>query len=142
MGTTLWLLSGLAVVAAPLPANTPRTVTSQPPSIVLIHEVDKAKMLLNISTSYGISEFSMKGVVVYDPEGKVVPPDTYWKRLKAGTVVLMSWGGEKVDPVFLQFARPETLILVQGKEAFGPPEEIRAAPTPEVLPAPKPAPRP
>lgn len=171
MGSTLWLLSGLAVVAAPLPADTPRTVSGPPPRIVLIQKVDKAEMLVTtcefetvpvtkektIQTNVGgrvVEEkiyyveyaqlrkeipFQMKGVMVYDTEGKVVGPDTYWQRLKVGAVVLLSADNKKVDPAYLKFARPETLILVPSPEKPGEPQPVvsERLPPPKSEPAPK-----
>jgi len=165
MGSTLWLLSGLAVVAAPLPADTPREVTGPPPRLVLIQKVDKARKLVStcefeavpvtkqktvqkkvggqvVAETVNYIEyvhvrkevpFRMKGVVVYDTEGKVLAPDTYWQRLKVGAVVLLSADNKKVDPAYLKFARPETLILVLFPEEPGetvpiPPEPIPPPP--------------
>ncbi len=161
MGSTLWLLSGLAVVAAPLPTETPRPA-SGPPRIIFVEQADKARMELrlleveqvpvtrqvtenavvggkavqvarNVVVSvpiHKISLLSMKNVVVYDTEGKVVGPDTYWKQLKGGAVVLLS--NHKVDPTYLKCIRPETLILVQQNAGDGPvvPERIIPAPIP------------
>ncbi len=55
------------------------------------------------------------------PDGKQLPIDEMWKRLKVNTVVLVSGHGNTPNQVFLRALSAETLILIPGPPA--PPPE-------------------
>jgi hypothetical protein len=58
-------------------------------------------------------EFSLKEGEVFDAEGKKLNADTAKKRLGAGDTVLVSTTtGKKVDPIYLQVVKKETLVFV------------------------------
>jgi hypothetical protein len=51
---------------------------------------------------------------VITPDGKQLPIDEVWKRLKANTVVLVSADGNTPAAAFLQALNAQTLIIIPG----------------------------
>jgi thiol-disulfide isomerase/thioredoxin len=54
---------------------------------------------------------SLKGVTIYDGAGKTIPIDQARRRLKEPTPVLLTFTGEKVDPIYLKIMKKETLTF-------------------------------
>jgi hypothetical protein len=54
----------------------------------------------------------MKDVHYYNAKGMRLSPSVAWRRLSAGTVVLLSTDGKKVHPQYLRAVQKNTLILV------------------------------
>jgi hypothetical protein len=71
---------------------------------------------------------------VITPDGKQLPIDEVWKRLKAKSVIVVSADGKTPDADYLRVLRPETLILIPAQ--VGPPMPL-IAPKPEPIDPPK-----
>jgi thiol-disulfide isomerase/thioredoxin len=54
---------------------------------------------------------SLKGVTIYDRAGKKISLDQARERLKEPTPVLLTFRGEKVDPIYLKIMTKETLTF-------------------------------
>lgn len=51
---------------------------------------------------------------VIAPDGKQLPIDEAWKRLKVNSVVAVAFGVNPPGPAFLRALNPETLVIIPG----------------------------
>jgi thiol-disulfide isomerase/thioredoxin len=79
-------------------------------------EKDGKKTTENRSVSYPVVVLnrqivSLKDATIYDREGQRISLDQARERLKEPTPILMTFGGEKVDPIYLKIMTKETLTF-------------------------------
>jgi hypothetical protein len=54
---------------------------------------------------------------IVTPDGKAVPADDVWKRVKAKTVVVFSGNNELPDPAYLRALSADTVIIIPAPAA-------------------------
>jgi hypothetical protein len=93
----------------------------QAPHFCIVTEVNKdGLVIMQFGPTKG--EFTMvskykpvfKEIDAFDPKGKKLTADEVAKRLKPGSVVLISVDEKPVDPAYLAIVKDDTVILVGG----------------------------
>lgn len=101
---------------------------SIPPVFKVVAEADKAKgeivfrdqVLKSVAGQVVAEEhrmeFTLDDVRIITPNGKRVANDDVWKRLKKGTVVVVSADGRMPAESFLKALNAETLVIIPIEE--------------------------
>lgn len=101
--------------------------------IVVVNGKQQKKIVTDVVTVYEfvqeqrtISHDAAQTRVI-TPDGKQLPIDEVWKRLKVGGVVVVSANGDAPAPIYLRTLNADTLVLMLP----------RTPPVPDPLPPPK-----
>jgi hypothetical protein len=68
---------------------------------------------------------------VITPDGKQLPIDEVWKRLKPNTIIAISADSNTPDNAYLRALNPETLVLIPGPRPSGIAPQIFPGPADE-----------
>jgi hypothetical protein len=83
--------------------------------------VKKAVTSFETISEVRLVEINVAGGRVITPDGKQVPNDDLWKRLKKDAVVVVSGSGEAPAPEFLRALNAQTLVIIPGPAKLTPP---------------------
>ena len=90
------------------------------PVIKEVVEIVNGQQVTKVVTTYEtvaedrLIEINAANSRVITPDGKQLPIDEVWKRVKANTVVLLSGDNNTPNPAFLRALSAETLIIIPG----------------------------
>lgn len=123
------------LLSAALAHAQPAEPANPPPVFMVIASADKVKgeivfleKVYKIVNGQTVAEEYKAEITIADcrvimPNGKQVPNDDLWKRLKNGTVVVVSTDGKMPAAPILRALNAETLVIIPAAPKIAPPEK-------------------